>query len=400
MRARDALSWNLTLLSGHPLRSSLSMLGIAIGVAAVILLTSIGEGARRHILDQFTIFGTNLIAINPGRTETTGIPGVLGGTTRKLTLEDALALERVPGIELVVPHTHGQAPVQAEGRTRDVSVYGVTSDMPSAWKFEVASGSFLPAGDPRRGSPVAVLGPTVARELFGERDPLGRRLRIGDARFRVIGVLAPKGQMLGIDIDDSAWIPVASHMQLFNLEEVQEISASFSPGADPARVEEAIREVLMERHDDTEDFTITTQAQMLATFDKVMNVVTLSVAAIAGISLLVGAIGILTMMWISVGERTSEIGLLRAVGATGRQIQGLFVGESIGLAVLGGGAGVLVGFGLSRLLVLFVPGLPVSTPVPFAIAALGISALAGVGSGVLPARRAARLDPVEALRAE
>jgi len=397
---RELLELGAGALRGHRLRTALSMLGIAIGIAAVMLLTSIGEGTRRYVLAQFTQFGTNIVAINPGKTETFGIPGVLGGTTQKLSLDDAELLARVPGVLKVLPVAWGQARVEAQNRGRSVYVYGVTADMPAAWNFPVGVGSFLPPGDPRRGSPVVVLGPTLRRELFGPGSPLGEWVRIGGVRLRVIGVMEPKGQFLGIDIDDSAYVPVSLAMQMFNQDELQEIDLTYSHESRLDPIVAEIRRTLTERHAGREDFTITTQEAMLAVFGNVMNIITLSVGAIGGISLLVGAIGILTMMWIAVGERTAEIGLLRAVGATARQVMALFLAEAVVLALLGGALGVAGGLALSALVRAFVPGLPLSTPPEYVVAALVVSVAAGLLSGVLPARRAAALDPIDALRAE
>jgi putative ABC transport system permease protein len=240
----------------------------------------------------------------------------------------------------------------------------------------------------------------LARELFGERSPLGEFVRIAGARFRVVGVMQPKGQMMGFDIDDVAYVPVASAMDLFNQDELFEIDLIYSSARDAARVEAEVRRVLAVRHGGTEDFTVTSQEAMLDVFGKVMDVVTMAVGAIAGVSLLVGATGILTMMWIAVGERTSEIGLVRALGATRGQVQALFLAEAAALATLGGLAGIGLGLGLGAALRFFVPGLPVETPVRFVVAGLATSVLTGLVSGVAPARRAASLDPIEALRAE
>jgi len=396
---RDLLRLALGSVLGHRLRSLLSMVGIAIGIASVILLTSIGEGTRRYMVAQFTQFGTNLMKIDPGKTQTTGLPGVFGGTTRKLTLDDALAVGRIPGVEEVVPVAFGTARMEANGRSRSLFVYGVTPNVPRAWKFSVRQGSFWPAGDPQRGAQVAVLGPKAKRELFGEANALGRFVHIGGARFRVIGVMSSKGQFLGFDIDDAAYVPVASALKLFNLPEVNEIDVVYAQAGLGERVERDIRRVLTERHG-SEDFSVTTQAAMLEVFDNVMNVVTMAVGAIAGISLLVGAIGILTMMWIAVGERTAEIGLARAIGATRRQVHLLFLTEAAALSTAGGTLGVLGGMGLAGLLRLAIPGLPVSTPPLFVALAVGVSLATGLLSGLLPARRAAALDPIEALRTE
>jgi len=396
---RDLIRLALGAVRAHRLRSFLSMLGIAIGVAAVILLTSIGEGTRVYVLSQFTQFGTNIMAVNPGKSKTLGIPGVLGGSQRKLTLDDAEALARIPGIETMVPVTMGLARVEAGGRARSVSVLGATPDLPTLWKFGARQGSFWPKGDPRRGSAVAVLGPKLARELFGAASPLGELVRIAGGRFRVIGVMQPKGQMMGFDVDDIAIVPVASALGLFNQDELFEIDLIYSNMNETARVAAEVRRVLAVRHGE-EDFTVTTQAAMLDVFGKVMDVITMAVGAIASISLLVGATGILTMMWIAVGERVGEIGLLRALGASALQVQAMFLAEAMALATLGGLAGIAIGLGLGALLRLAVPGLPVETPVRFVLAGLATSVATGLVAGVAPARRAAALDPIEALRAE
>ena len=387
-------------IAGHRLRSALSMVGIAIGIAAVILLTSIGEGTRRYILAQFSQFGTNLIAIHPGKAETSGMPGVFSGTTHHLTIDDAEALGRIAGVERVVPTAFGTARVEAGERARNVAVNGVTPEIQTVWKFRTRQGVFWPESDPRRGAPLTVLGPKLARELFAEANPLGRFVRIGGTRFRVVGVMEPKGEMLGFDLDDTAYVPVATAMQIFNLTDLGEVDLTYSPAEAGPRIEAEVKRVLKARHDDEEDFTVTTQQAMLDVFGNVMGMVTMAVGAIAGISLVVGAIGILTMMWITVSERIEEIGLARAIGASAAQVAALFLVEASMVALLGGAAGVAIGLGLAAVLRWFVPGLPVETPLSFVLVALGVSLAVGLVSGVLPARRAAQLDPIEALRAE
>lgn len=387
-------------LTGHRQRSLLSILGISIGIAAVVLLTSVGEGTRRYILGEFSQFGTHIIGINPGKSETFGIPGVMGGTTQKLTIDDSEALERIPGVELVVPLVIGQARVEARGLGRSVFVYGVTSDMPELWRFDLGYGDFLPRTDPRRASTVTVLGPRLKAELFGDENPLGEFVRIAGRRLRVVGVMAPKGQILGTDIDDVAYIPVATALSLFNMAELTEIDLSYAEGASTKRVADDITALLTERHAGREDFTVTTQEAMLSVFGNVMDVITVAVGGIGAISLLVGAIGILTMMWISVGERTSEIGLFKALGATSNQVLALFMAEAVVLGLAGGLLGVTGGLGLVALIRLGVPSLPLGTPPEYVVAALGVSLVTGLASGILPARRAATMDPIDALRTE
>ena len=400
MSAAELLRLAWGSIRAHRLRSLLTMLGITIGIASVILLTSIGEGTRRYILDQFTQFGTNVIAINPGKTMTTGQPGALAATIRKLTIEDAEAIRRVPGVEKVVPVAMGMALVEAGERGRSVFVYGVNSEIPDVWKFRVRQGTFLPEGDPRRGAPVAVVGPKLKRELFGEKNALGEHVRIGGSRFQVIGVMAPKGMLLGLDIDDSVYVPVTRAQQIFNQDGLMEIDLTFSQNHTLASVEAGITRVLKERHDGEEDFTITSQTEMVDVMGRVMGVIGVAVGGIGGISLVVGAIGILTMMWISVNERTSEIGLTKAMGAGSGQVLLLFLVEAALLSSAGGALGILSGVGIAWSIKLFLPGLPVHTPVGYVVAALAVSLAVGLLSGVLPARRAAALDPVEALHAE
>ncbi len=400
MTPRDYLTLGIGAVRGHRLRSFLSILGVAIGIAAVILLTSIGEGTRRYMVDEFMQFGTNLLQINPGKTETVGVPGVLGGTTHKLTLDDAEAVRRVPGVQLSVPIAIGQARVEGNGRGRSVLVYGVTSDLPALWKFEIGQGSFLPAGDPRRGSMVAVLGPTLKLELFGEQNALGHFVRIAGTRLRVIGVMAPIENILGIDLGDAAYVPVATAMQMFNLDELMEIDVVFAHEGLTDQVVEGARRLLTARHGGREDFTIISQTAMLEVFNRVLRVVTIAVAAIGGISLLVGAIGILTVMWIAVSERVEEIGLMRALGATERDVERLFLIEAVVLTLLGGLAGIGTGLALAGLLRLAVPGMPVFTPIAYVASALVVSVVTGLLAGVVPARRAAVLHPIEALRTD
>jgi putative ABC transport system permease protein len=245
-----------------------------------------------------------------------------------------------------------------------------------------------------------VLGPKLKQELFGDENALGRYVRVAGSRLRVIGVMQSRGRVIGMDIDDAAYVPIATAMRLFNLGELQEIHITFAHDGLTDRAIEAVRAVLIDRHRGEEDFTIVSQSEMLSVFGRVMDVLTLGVAVIAGISLLVGSIGIFTMMWISVGERVPEIGLLRALGATAGQVRDLFLVEAILLTSVGGLAGMVGGLVILGLVRWWLPEFPAAAPLRYVVAALVVSLAAGLVSGVGPARRAARLEPVEALRAE
>ena len=396
----DSLQLALRAVTAQRLRSFLTLLGIAVGIAAVILLTSIGEGIHRFVLGEFTQFGTNVIAVHPGKTKTGGHPpSGLPSSARPLSLDDARSLERLPHVIAVTPIVRGNAEVEGNGRTRRTLVSGVNANLPRVFRSTVQSGQFLPADDAGSARAFAVLGSKLRDELFGSENPLGQRLRIGGLHFRVIGVMAPKGQFLGIDLDDTAFIPAARAQELFNREGVDEVNIAAAEGVPSALVGAAIKERMLARHG-REDFTIITQEEMLKTLSNILDVLTMAVGALGGISLLVGGVGIVTIMTIAVAERTGEIGLLVALGAPRRTILLLFLGEAVALSGFGGLLGLLLGFGLAQAIHFALPALPVHTPLSFVLLAEAVAIAIGLAAGVLPARRAARLDPVEALRTE
>lgn len=396
---RDLVQFALGAIRAHRLRSGLTALGIAVGIAAVVLLTSIGEGVQRFVLQEFTQFGTNLVAIQPGRTTTLGVPGSLLGTVRPLTIADATALERLPGVLATVPILSGNAQVEGAGRRRRTNLIGAGADLPVVFRAAPASGRFLPHDDAEAPRALAVLGPVLRRELFGERNPLGQPIRIAGERFVVVGVMASKGQFLGFDLDDAVYVPAARALAIYDREGLMEIDVVYAPGAPVDEIVAGIKRRLIARHG-REDFTIITQQQMLEVLGSILSVLKFAVGALGGISLVVGGVGILTIMSIAVTERRAEIGLLRAVGTPRRTVLGLFLVEAVALSALGGVAGLVAGAGGAWLLGRLVPALPVHTPWTFAVLAIVVSALVGLAAGVLPARRAALVDPVEALRAD
>ena len=399
MRVADLVKFTGHSVLAHRMRALLTALGIAVGVAAVVLLTSIGEGVRRFVLAEFTQFGTNIISVTPGTAQTMG--GSIGvfGTVRPLTIDDAEALRRVPYATASVPVVQGNAEVEGNGRKRRVTVYGTGHEFADAFRFEVASGSYLPPDDPRAPRSFAVLGSKMAREIFGDANALGESVRVGSERYRVVGVMKPKGTMIGFDLDDTVYIPAGRALELFDRDSLFEVDVLYEESAPVAEVVEGIRRLMLDRHGD-EDITITTQQQMLDTLGSVLGVLSFAVAALGSISLLVGAVGIFTIMTIAVRERTSEVGLLRALGAERDQVLACFLIEAVALSLLGGLAGLAFGAGVAWVVGETVRQLPVSFSPLFMGLALGLSVVIGLVAGILPALNAARLDPVEALRAE
>ncbi len=399
MYLRDLITLTSSSFLTYRMRSFLTGLGIAIGIAAVILLTSIGEGLHQFMLAEFSQFGTNIINVQPGKTQTQGGNVGIFGSVRPLTLEDADALRRLPYVEHVIPGLAGNAEVRANGLTRRTMVLGEGRDFGDAFTMKVQSGGFWPDEDNEQARALVVIGARIRHELFAGQNPLGSYLRIGGQRYRVVGVMESKGQILGMDMDDTVFIPAARAMELFNRPGLMEINVSYRADVDANTVIRIISERMKERHG-REDFTLISQEQALEVLSSVLNIITFAVGALGGISLLVGAVGILTIMTMAVTERTAEIGLLRALGARQNQVLTLFLSEAMFLSALGGLFGLLIGVGIAQGLHLLFPDLPVHTPWLYAVLAELTAVSIGLAAGVAPAMRAARLDPVEALHEE
>ena len=398
MKTLDAAHFALDSLRGYRTRTGLMLLAMAIGVASVLVLTSLGEAARRYVLNEFASLGTNLVIVLPGRSESGG--GSLAmtpGTTRDLTLGDMQALTRSSRIRYVAPIVFGSVNVSHGSLSRDVPILGSTATLLTIRHWEMEQGQFLPEGDVDRGSPVVVLGIKLKQELFGNSQAIGEWVRIGDRRFRVIGVLASEGRSIGVDVGDVAIVPAATALQLFNSNTLIRILVEARDREMLPAVVEYVQQTIRERHQGEEDVTVVTQDAVLATFDKILQALTLTVAGIAAISLAVAGILIMNVMLVAVSQRTTEIGLLKALGAPGRQIVGLFLMEAGLLSALGAGLGLLIGQLGSMAIGYFYPVMPMGAPWWAFAAAIGVALGTGLLFSLLPARRAARLDPVQAL---
>ncbi|MDX9787549.1 MAG: ABC transporter permease [Desulfobacterales bacterium] len=398
MKPNDIFRFVFRAAAGYPTRTLLMLLAMAIGVGSVVLLSTLGEGARRYVINEFSSLGTHLIIILPGRSETVGgPPPLLGITPRDLTLVDAMALQRSSLIRYVAPVVMGAAPVAWSGRDREVTILGSTPALSDIRQISMAQGRFLPTGDPTRGESVCVLGYKIKQELFGNNTPLGERIRIGDRRFQVTGVMAKKGEAVGLDMGDIVVIPVASAQALFNTEGLFRITvqAKNRDAIEPAK--EAIKKIIRERHDGEDDITVITQDAVLSTFDRIFTALTLTVAGIAAISLGVAGILIMNVMLIAVSQRTAEVGLLKALGAPNGRVMVIFLAESAILSVIGAFFGLLLAGAGKWALVKIFPAFPLSVPLWALGAAVGVAIVTGLIFGVLPARRAAALDPVLSL---
>ncbi len=398
MRVADRLDFAWRAISAYPLRSGLTLLAMAVATCSVMLLNGLGDSARRYVVDQFTELGTQLLIVLPGRNETRGgPPPLLGETPRDLTLDDALALLRSPMIDQIAPIIVGEAPVQYQNRIRDANIIGTTSEFLALRHLEMAQGRFLPKGDPHRGQSVVVLGLTLKRELFASDPALGKWLRIGNRRFRVIGMLKTSGQAFGEKLDEIAIIPVASAQSLFDTPGLFRIIAQAKSRAGLSKAKLDIETILQIRHEGEKDVTLLTSDAVLSAFDKILRSLALAVAGIAAISLVVAGILIMNVMLIAVTQRQPEIGLLMALGAPVTEVLKIFLTEALLLSLSGAALGVLPAFlimaGLDHLwsqITLQIA--PWSVP-----AALAVSISTGLAFGLLPAHKAARLDPVATL---
>jgi putative ABC transport system permease protein len=403
MKLMDLVGLAFGRLRTSRLRTALTMLGVIIGVASVVALVSVGQGSTSNITARLSSLGTNLLTVNPGSTSSGGTRGAAGSATT-LTLADATALRGVAGLAGVAPEITSSQLVVAGDSNTTTSIVGTTADYPAVRNFSVWQGTFLPDAAVDYKLRVAVLGATAASDLELGAQAVGSEITIGGLPFQVVGILQAKGGSGFQDPDDMVLIPVTTLQKYFSgSDSVRTIAVSVAQadGMDAAKA--GITALLTDRHElavgATADFSILDQAQLLDTASAVSGTLTLLLGGIASISLIVGGIGIMNIMLVSVRERTREIGIRKAIGARGRDILAQFLVEAVTLSLLGGLVGVAIGVGLTVLIGMY-GGWAVSLNLATIALAMGFSVLVGVVFGVWPARQAARLDPIAALRYE
>ncbi|WP_437790563.1 ABC transporter permease [Sorangium sp. So ce693] len=387
-------------LASNRLRTLLTMLGMIIGTAAVVAVLGIGEGARSSVEGRIRSLGANLLMVRPGSASASG---VRSGTVKTLTEGDAEALKGLAGVAAVAPERSGSAQLRYMASNLNASVTGITPAYLEVRSLSVASGVSFSDLDEQQRARVVVLGANVARQLYPGASPLGTRLQINGNAFRVVGVLTEKGSGMGSP-DDGVFVPMSTHRSvLFGQDHLSTISLQLASEDRSEVVIAQLDQLLRLRHrlraDQASDFEVRSQAEMLATMGQITGTFTMLLGSVAAVSLIVGGIGIMNIMLVSVRERTREIGVRMAVGARRGDILRQFLVEAVVVSLAGGVAGVGLGYGAAVLLSRF--GEWATIVPPYAVGlALGVSILIGITFGVGPARRASRLDPVEALRFE
>ncbi len=402
MGIKEVLRLAVESLLAQKLRTALTILGMVIGVGAIVLLVSLGQGAKNYVTSEFEGLGTNLIIIQPGKSDKkTHMGPPVGAAQRKMTTADVMAIEkRALNVEAVSGLVLGTVSARFEDALSNITVFGTNEQFPQILSVRVGRGNYFSREEDDYGRRVLVLGQAVATELFGEADPIGLTVKLNESEFRVIGVLLPMGNKLGLDFDELGFIPTEAALKLFNDDKLFGIRAKASSrvGIDDAVAE--ISEILKERRDGEEDFTVLTQVSMMESMNTILNMLTYVLAAIAAISMFVGGIGIMNIMWVTVVERTQEIGIRRAVGARRVDILKQLLAEAVALSVLGGVVGVGGAVVVTLSLYFVFPSFDMRAPLWIVAPAFFVAFSVGVVFGVVPAWRASRIEILDALRYE
>ncbi len=399
MRTLDLIRFDFQVLNRHRFRAVMILVAMSIGVAAVNLLTGLGEGAKAFVLGEFSMLGKNTLIMLPGKKETTGgLPPIMGEAPRDLTLQDADAMRHVPGVMDVAPLIVGMTEINFAGRNREVIVAGTNAAYFRMRQISIRQGNPLPVLPSDIASPVAVIGSKVKSEIFGERPALGQWMRAGNRRFRVIGIMDIKGQAMGMDMNDLVIVPVASAQALFNQQGLFRVMIEGQSAETLEQTRDRVIALITQRHEGDEDVTVITQDSILSAFNKILDTMTLAVTGIGAISLLVAGILIMNVTLISVSQRTQEIGLLKAIGASDSDVMQIFLTEAIMMALLGAALGI----GISELSLfgarLMFPDIGFFTPSWALLLSVATAVLASLVFAWGPSRRAAHLQPVNALQ--
>lgn len=402
MLAREILRLSFESLFVQKLRTALTMLGMVIGVGSIVLLVSIGQGAKNYVTSEFEGLGTNLIIVQPGKSDKkTHMGPPVGAAQRKMTTADVAAIERKAlNLQAVSGVVLGTASARFEDALSNITLFGTNEQFPQILTIKIARGGYFTREEDEYGRRVVVLGQNVAKDLFGEADPVGLTIKLNQSEYRIVGVMAPMGNKLGLDFDELGFIPTQAALKLFNEDKLFGIRAKASSRTGVDDAVEEITEILKERRDGEEDFTVITQVSMMETMGTILNMLTYVLGAIAAVSMVVAGIGIMNIMWVSVVERTQEIGIRRAVGAQRRDIVKQLLAEAVMLSVMGGLVGltgaILITFGFY----LVFPSFDMRAPLWIVPPSFLVAFVVGVVFGVFPAWRASKIEILDALRYE
>ena len=400
MLTPDIMMYGWKSLKGYRARTLLMLLAMSISVASVLLLTALGEGARRYVTGEFASLGTNMVIVLPGKSETAGmgLSTMMGIIPRDLTLDDARALTRHVAVTRIAPLNVGAVEVSWQNRKREVTILGSTREILELRHWKLASGQFLPEIEWDRAAPVCVIGKKIRDEIFGAHAAIGQWIRLGENRYRVIGILASAGRSLDVDTEDIVIIPVASAQSLLNTPSLFRILIETKSREAMQSVIDFSIETIKQRHHGEEDVTVITQDAVIQTFDKILTALTYAVGGIAAISLAVSGILIMNVMLVAVSQRTAEIGLLKALGASSQKILILILTEAVLLSLFGILFGFIIGLTGCWGIRLALPDLQAYPPVWAMLASFLVAIFTGLLFSLLPAKKAAKLDPVNALQ--